>query len=93
MVEIENIEPIEYKYEKLLKDLTAEIKKLNGNLPAVLCEIKHLREAIEKAEAKKITIAEAIEKAKPIAEAIEKEVAETVHYVKADGKQRIEKRG
>lgn len=39
------------KYEKLLEDLTAELKKLNGNLPAIVCEINHLREAIKKAEA------------------------------------------
>lgn len=41
------------KYEKLLEDLTAELKKLNGNLPLIVCEINHLRKAIEKAEAEK----------------------------------------
>ena len=38
------------KYEKLLEDLTAELKKLNGNLPTLICEINHLRKAIEAAE-------------------------------------------
>lgn len=38
------------KYEKLLEDLTAELKKLNGNLPIVVSEINHLKETIEAAE-------------------------------------------
>lgn len=38
------------KYKKLLEDLTAELKKINGKLPAIVCEINHLKEAIEAAE-------------------------------------------
>lgn len=38
------------KYEKLIKNLTAELQKLNNTLPAVVCEINHLKEAIEAAE-------------------------------------------
>lgn len=38
------------KYEKLLEELTAELKKLNGNLPAIVCELNHLRKVIEAAE-------------------------------------------
>lgn len=38
------------KYEKLLEALTAEIKKLNGYLPAITCELNHLKEAVEAAE-------------------------------------------
>ena len=38
------------KYEKLLEDLTAELKKINGNLSAIVCEINHLKKAVEAAE-------------------------------------------
>ncbi len=38
------------KYEKLLEDLTAELKKINEVLPVAICEINHLRKAIDKAE-------------------------------------------
>lgn len=37
------------KYKKLLEDLTAELKKINGKLPEIVCEINHLKEAIEAA--------------------------------------------
>lgn len=38
------------KYEKLLEDLTAELKKLNGIFPSIVCELNHLHKAIEEAE-------------------------------------------
>lgn len=38
------------KYEKLLEDMTTELKKLNGTLPLAISEINHLKEAIEAAE-------------------------------------------
>lgn len=38
------------KYKKLLEEMAAELQKLNKTLPAMVCEINQLKEAIEAAE-------------------------------------------